>query len=47
MNRRDFIHYPQAGWESNLPTTQVCMQVDAPACLALIEKTMMSGWLKD
>jgi inosine-uridine nucleoside N-ribohydrolase len=45
MNRRH-TPYPQAGWEPHMPTTQVCMQVDAPACVALIDKTMMSDWLE-
>jgi len=45
MNRRDFIQYPHPGWEKDKPRTQVCMQVDAPACIALFEDTMMSDWL--
>ena len=45
MNRRGFIDYPQAGWGRHLPLTDVCMAVDAPACLALFEQTLMSGWL--
>ncbi len=45
MNQRDFIDYPQAGWEKQRPRTQVCLQVDAPACVALFEQTMMGNWL--
>lgn len=45
MNRREFIDYPQPGWEKDKPRTQVCMQVDAPACVRLFEATMMGDWL--
>lgn len=45
MNRRDFIQYPQRGWEKDKPRTQVCMQVDAPATIALFEETMLADWL--
>lgn len=45
MNRRDFIDYPQPGWEKSRPRTQVCMEVDAPGCIALFEQTMMRDWL--
>ncbi len=45
MNRRGYIDYPQAGWGQHLPMTEVCMQVDAPGCLALLEETMLSDWL--
>ncbi len=45
LNRRDFIDYPQDGWGPHQPRSQVCMQVDAPACLALFEQTLMSDWL--
>ena len=45
MNRRGFVDYPQAGWEQDKPLTQVCMQVDAPACHRLFEDTLMSDWL--
>ena len=44
-HRRDFIDYPQAGWEADRPRTQVCMTVDAPACVKLFEDTLMSNWL--
>jgi purine nucleosidase len=47
MNRRSHIQYPQMGWAEGRPATTVCMQVDAPACLALFEATMMDkAWLK-
>lgn len=45
MNQRDFIDYAHPGWEKNRPRTQVCMQVDAPACVALFEETLMRDWL--
>ncbi len=45
MNRKDFINYPQAGWGKDMPLTQVCMKVDAPACLADFENTLMGDWL--
>ena len=45
LNRRDFIDYPQAGWGEGQPITQVCMQVDAPAAVALFNDTLMSAWL--
>jgi len=45
MNRNPFVNYPQAGWEQEKPLTQVCMAVNAPACLSLIEETLMAPWL--
>ena len=45
MNRRSYIDYPQEGWGAEQPMTEVCMAVDAQACLALFERTMMSDWL--
>jgi inosine-uridine nucleoside N-ribohydrolase len=45
MNRRAYIDYPQTGWGKGQPLTQVCMQVDAAGCLALIEDTLLSDWL--
>ena len=45
MNRRDFLGYHEAAWAIDEPRTQVCMQVDAPACNKLFEDTMMSNWL--
>ena len=47
LNRRDFIDYPQSGWEGSRNRSQVCMQVDAPACLNLLEVTLMADWLKN
>lgn len=45
LNRRPYIDYPQEGWGRHLPATEVCMQVDAPGCVALFEETLMSNWL--
>ena len=45
LNRRAYIDYPQKGWPQNWPLTDVCMQVDATACLTLFEDTMLSKWL--
>jgi len=47
FKRRAHQDYPQPGWGKDQPLTQVCMQVDAPACLALIEATLMGDWLRD
>ena len=45
VHRRDFIDYPQDGWGKNKPRTQVCMEVDAPACVKLFEETLLGDWL--
>lgn len=45
MNRKQFIDYPQAGWGPGIPQTEVCMAVDAPACLAVFEQTLAGNWL--
>jgi inosine-uridine nucleoside N-ribohydrolase len=45
MNRKSFVDYPQAGWEPDKPLTQVCMTVNAPACLDLVENILMAPWL--
>lgn len=45
MNRRDFIDYPQAGWEHDKPLTQVCMQVDAAKSIQLFSDTLIADWL--
>jgi inosine-uridine nucleoside N-ribohydrolase len=45
LNRRAYIDYPQSGWGRHLPLIDVCMTVDAPACLALFEETLLSDWL--
>lgn len=44
LKRKEFIDYPQKGWEG-VPMTQVCMQVDAEACKAILENTLMGDWL--
>ena len=46
MNRKGHANYPQAGWEPDKPHTLACMTVDAPACLALVEETLMAPWLQ-
>ncbi|WP_295960560.1 nucleoside hydrolase [Rhodoferax sp.] len=43
MKRKDIFH-PQAGW-ADTPATQVCMQVQAEACNAVLEEMLMSDWL--
>ncbi len=45
MNQRDFIDYPHNGWGKDKPRTQVCMKVDATACVQLFESTLMADWL--
>ena len=45
MNRKDFIDYPQPGWGTDMPMTEVCMKVNATACSALFERTLMGDWL--
>jgi ribokinase len=45
LNRRDFCDYPQQGWGRHMPSTDVCMQVDSAACIALLEQTLLSNWL--
>lgn len=44
MRRKD-IAYAQHGWHDDIPHTQVCMQVNAEACLAIIDHTLMGKWL--
>ena len=44
MRRKD-IDYPQAGWESHIPDTSACMQVDAAACTQELESTLLRAWL--
>lgn len=46
MDRHGGLHYPQAGWEKERPETRVCMEVDAHACLDLIERTLHRDWLR-
>ena len=43
MKRKDIFH-PQAGW-ADTPATQVCMQVQAESCNAVLEQMLMSDWL--
>ncbi len=45
MKRRDFLDYPQAGWEKDRPVTQVCMSVDTARSIQLFSDTLMSAWL--
>lgn len=46
MDKHGKLFYPQPGWEPEKPTTHVCMQVDAQACINLIETTLRRDWLK-
>lgn len=46
MNRRDFIDYPHPGWGKGQPRTQVCLNVDAQACVRVFEETLMGDWLR-
>jgi inosine-uridine nucleoside N-ribohydrolase len=45
LKRSTHLDYPQPGWGTDQPQTRVCMQVDAPACLVLLEATLMRDWL--
>jgi inosine-uridine nucleoside N-ribohydrolase len=45
MDRREHVPYPQPGWEEEIPRIQVCLEVDAPACLRLFEDTLLRDWL--
>ena len=45
LDRKSFIDYPQSGWDKNIPLTQVCMEVNAPACNLVFEDVMMGAWL--
>ncbi len=38
--------YAQSGWGSEQPEARVCLKVNAPACLQLIEQTLESNWLR-
>ena len=44
-NRRPDIDYAQPGWGKGMPQSAACMTVDAPAALAVFEKTMLGAWL--
>jgi hypothetical protein len=45
MMQRKAVRYPQSGWHDEIPLTQVCLQVQADACLQEIEATLMRPWL--
>ena len=45
MMQRKSVSYPQNGWHDDIPHTQVCLNVQAEACKAVIEHTLMSNWL--
>lgn len=45
LKRQAGIDYPQAGWEAGLPASSACLGVDAAACGALFEATLMRSWL--
>jgi purine nucleosidase len=45
MLRRKAIDYPQAGWGASVGDTTVCMQVQADACRAVLEQTLLGNWL--
>lgn len=40
------LTYPQVGWGAGQPVTWVCMEVDAQACVQLIDRILSSAWLK-
>ncbi len=45
MMQRKAVSYPQHGWHDDIPHTQVCMNVQAQACLEVIETTLLRNWL--
>jgi inosine-uridine nucleoside N-ribohydrolase len=45
MMQRKPVSYPQHGWHDDIPHTQVCMSVNAPACLSEVEATLMRDWI--
>lgn len=45
MMRRKNVVYPQHGWHDDIPHTQVCLQVQAEACKAVVTSTLMRDWL--
>lgn len=45
LDRREHLAYPQPGWEESIARIRVCLSVDAPACTALFEQTLLSDWL--
>jgi len=46
MMQRKAVSYPQHGWHDEIPHTQVCLQVQAEACKAVIEATLQRDWLQ-
>jgi inosine-uridine nucleoside N-ribohydrolase len=46
MMQRKAVSYPQHGWHDDIPHTQVCMRVQANACKAVIEATLMRDWIQ-
>lgn len=46
MMQRKAVTYPQHGWHDDIPHTQVCMAVQAQACLAEIAATLGGDWLR-
>lgn len=45
LDRREQLAYAQPGWETELPKIQAALEVDAPACLALVQGCLDSDWL--
>lgn len=45
LNRSPLLVYPQDDWDQPVPISQVCMQVNAPACLDLFEYALLQDWL--
>jgi len=45
LKRQPGIDYPHPGWDASRPASSVCMALDAPACSALFETTLMRAWL--
>jgi len=46
MMQRKAISYPQHGWHDEIPHTQVCMNVQAESCQALIEAILKRDWMQ-
>lgn len=45
MDRREHVPYPQPGWETRIPQIQAALALDASACLALVERSLLADWL--
>ena len=45
MKRNGEAPYPHPGWGPDIPDTQVCLQVDAKACVALCDRILTGPWL--